>query len=296
MSGWADGPRLRHRGTSCWCSNVLVSDAIWAGLPGVGVDALKMASASDTTMGSCIADVCHRTTRGHHPRVPSHYVGVGSPNQVVSASGSLGSVRSPTQATCASGRINTAVGAVTSPSTGSSHTPTCAASTSCTRAAHGAMSNLPSSGSSSISASAISQPTLLDHCGETKLQGLLRAGDPRGEVAYAWHAKGAVRFLDDIPNPELAGRYLEEFAVDLQHDEFPPEVRSLGRTLTRWRDQIVAWHRARATNGPAEAVSNLVKRGKCGAFGFRQFQHYRIRSLLYAGRYSWHLLDTITPR
>jgi transposase len=27
----------------------------------------------------------------------------------------------------------------------------------------------------------------LDHRGETKLQGLLRAGDPHGEVAYAWH-------------------------------------------------------------------------------------------------------------
>jgi len=28
----------------------------------------------------------------------------------------------------------------------------------------------------------------LDHRGEAKLAGLLRAGDPHGEVAYAWHA------------------------------------------------------------------------------------------------------------
>ena len=82
------------------------------------------------------------------PRViglPSTYAGVGGPNQVVSASGSPGSVRSPTQATCPSGRINTAGGAVTSPSTGSSHTPAYAASTSCTRAAHGVMSKPPGS-------------------------------------------------------------------------------------------------------------------------------------------------------
>ena len=136
----------------------------------------------------------------------------------------------------------------------------------------------------------------LDHRGDTKLAGLLRAGDPRGEVAYAWHAKEAVRFFYDIPNPDLAARYLDELAADLQDDEFPPEVRSLGRTLVRWRDHIVAWHRARATNGPAEAINNLVKRVKRGAFGFRRFRHYRIRSLLYAGRPNWHLLDTLTPR
>ena len=56
------------------------------------------------------------------------YVAVGGPNQVVSASGSPGWVRSSTQPTYPSGRINTAVGAVTSPSTGSSHGPTYLAS------------------------------------------------------------------------------------------------------------------------------------------------------------------------
>ena len=135
----------------------------------------------------------------------------------------------------------------------------------------------------------------LDPRGNTKLQGLLRAGDPRGEVAYAWHAKEAVRFFYDIPNPELAGRYLDELAADLQDNDFPPEVQSLGRTLTRWRHEILAWHRARASNGPAEAINNLVKRVKRAAFGFRRFRHYRIRSLLYAGRPNWDLLGTITP-
>jgi len=31
------------------------------------------------------------------------------------------------------------------------------------------------------------------------------------------------------------------------------------------------------------------------AFGMRNFAHYRIRSLLYAGKPNWTLLDTITP-
>ena len=51
-----------------------------------------------------------------------------------------------------------------------------------------------------------------------------------------------------------------------------------------------------ATNGPAEAINNLVKRVKRAAFGFRKFRHYRIRSLLYTGRPDWNLLPTTTPR
>lgn len=135
----------------------------------------------------------------------------------------------------------------------------------------------------------------LDPNGSAKMAGLLRAGDPRGEVAYAYHAKEAVRFFYDIPDPVLAERYLRELADDLQDPEFPPEVRSLGRTLKRWMRQICNWTLARASNGPAEAINNLVKRVKRVAFGFRRFRNYRIRSLLYAGRPDWNLLDTITP-
>src|SRR4029453_8926909 len=58
------------------------------------------------------------------------YAGAGGPNQVVSASASPSWVRSPTQATCPSGRISAAAGAVTAASTGSSHGPTYSASIS----------------------------------------------------------------------------------------------------------------------------------------------------------------------
>ena len=37
------------------------------------------------------------------------------------------------------------------------------------------------------------------------------------------------------------------------------------------------------TNGPTEALNNLIKRIKRAAFGFRNFANYRIRALLYAG-------------
>jgi transposase len=136
----------------------------------------------------------------------------------------------------------------------------------------------------------------LDDQGRTKLLGLLDAGDPRGEVRIAWHAKEVVRQLYDHHDPDLALEFVTRLGHDLQDDSCPPEIRQLGRTLVRWRHQIAAWHQAHVSNGPTEAINNLIKRVKRVAFGFRRFAHYRIRTLLYAGRPNWDLLPTVTPR
>ena len=131
---------------------------------------------------------------------------------------------------------------------------------------------------------------------DAKLRGLLAAGDPRGEVRLAWHAKETLRGLYDITSPQLAGEYLTELAENLTDSDCPPELRRLGRTLDRWHAQIVNWHRSRVTNGPTEAINNLIKRVKRVAYGFRRFTNYRIRALLYAGKPNWALLPTVTPR
>jgi transposase len=136
----------------------------------------------------------------------------------------------------------------------------------------------------------------LDHTGDARLRGLLDAGDPRGEVRTAWHAKEVVRSIYELDAPAFADEFVTQLADDLQDPTCPPEVRSLGRTLHRWHDQIVAWHHARATNGPTEAMNNLIKRIKRIGFGFRRFTNYRIRVLLYAGRPNWELLPRTTPR
>jgi transposase len=136
----------------------------------------------------------------------------------------------------------------------------------------------------------------LDDRGEARLLGLLEAGDPRGEVRVAWHAKEVLRSIYDIPDPEVAAEFVAQLGVDLQDDSCPVEVRSLGRTILRWRHQIAAWHQARFTNAPTEAANNLIKRIKRTAFGFTRFRNYRVRVLLYAGRPNWDLLATVTPR
>jgi transposase len=136
----------------------------------------------------------------------------------------------------------------------------------------------------------------LDDKGRTKLLGLLGAGDPRGEVRMAWHAKEVVRQIYTHTDAALADEFVERLGRDLQDDSCPIEIRSLGRTLLRWKDQIAAWHRAQVSNGPTEGANNLIKRVKRVAFGFTNFRNYRVRVLLYAGKPNWGLLATITPR
>jgi len=108
---------------------------------------------------------------------------------------------------------------------------------------------------------------------QERLVGLLAAGDPRGEVKLTWHAKEVVRQIYDHTDPQLAEAWVDEIIRDFTDGEMPLEVRRLGRTIKRWRDQILAWHRSHVTNGPTEAINNLVKRvtrvacSECAASG-----------------------------
>ena len=129
----------------------------------------------------------------------------------------------------------------------------------------------------------------------SKLLGLLAAGDPRKEVWFAWNAKEVVRQIYDHTDHQLAVAWVDEIVRDFADGEMPLEVRRLGRTIAKWRTRSWPGIAPTCRNGPTEAVNNLVKRVKRVAFGFRRFDHYRIRSLLYAGKPNWTLLDTLTP-
>ena len=72
---------------------------------------------------------------------------------------------------------------------------------------------------------------------------LLAAGDPRGEVRDARHAKETVRMIYRIPDRTLAAETLDELSRDLRDEAFSPELNKLGRTLRTWRVPITNWHR-----------------------------------------------------
>ena len=136
----------------------------------------------------------------------------------------------------------------------------------------------------------------LNNRGEKRIQGLLRAGDPYGEVRDAWYAKESIRDIYQIGDPQLAAEFTQQLSGDLQDRSLPPEVNRLGRIIARWATQIANRHHAAVTNGPTEGLNNLIKRIKRAAFGFRNFANYRIRALLCAGKPNWKILATITPR
>jgi transposase len=66
----------------------------------------------------------------------------------------------------------------------------------------------------------------------TRLQGHLAAGDPRGEVRNAWHAREVVRSIYTTSHVDPR-RFVTELAADLQDESCPPEINHLGHTLHR---------------------------------------------------------------
>jgi transposase len=61
------------------------------------------------------------------------------------------------------------------------------------------------------------------------------------------------------------------------------ELATLGRTLQRRRDDVLAYFTHRASNGPTEAINGRLEALRRNALGFRNLINYRIRSLLHCG-------------
>jgi transposase len=131
---------------------------------------------------------------------------------------------------------------------------------------------------------------------QARLESLLALGDPDGEVAFAYSVKEAVARFYETDNGEEAEDLLRDI-IDLASKRSSPfEVRRLARTLRNWFEPIAAWHEARVSNGPTEGMNNLLKRVKRVAFGFTNFDNFRIRALLYAGKPNFRVLDSMVVR
>ena len=136
----------------------------------------------------------------------------------------------------------------------------------------------------------------LDEDATARLQSLLELGDPNGEVAIAYRVKERLRDFYAIDDIDQARSVLEELQHHCEKKSMPPELQQFARTLKRWFDKICNYHLAKVSNGPTEALNNLIKRIKRIAFGFRNFDNYRIRVLLYAGHPNWRVLGSIVVR
>jgi transposase len=133
----------------------------------------------------------------------------------------------------------------------------------------------------------------LDPAATERLWSLLELGDPGAEVAIAYRVKERLRDFYRTRDPDQAKAMLRELEAHCRRRTMPPEIQRLGRTLKAWFEKIANFHLARVSNGPTEALNNLIKRIKRIGFGFRNFENYRIRALLYAGKPNWRVLGSI---
>jgi transposase len=136
----------------------------------------------------------------------------------------------------------------------------------------------------------------LDAEATERLWSLLELGDPGAEVAIAYRVKERLRDFYRTRDPDEARAMLDELQHHCRKRSMPPEIQKLSRTIRQWFDRICNFHIARVSNGPTEALNNLIKRIKRIGFGFRNFENYRIRALLYAGRPNWRVLGSIVVR
>ncbi len=136
----------------------------------------------------------------------------------------------------------------------------------------------------------------LDAGATERLWSLLSLGDPGAEVAIAYRIKERLRDFYRTRDLDEARALLVELQGHCLRRAMPPEIQKLGRTIKNWFDKIANFHIARVSNGPTEALNNLIKRIKRIAFGFRNFENYRIRALLYAGKPNWRVLGSIVVR
>lgn len=126
-----------------------------------------------------------------------------------------------------------------------------------------------------------------------RLSSLLALGDPNAEVAIAYRVKERLREFYRTRELPTARAMLDDLIGHCRRRTMPPELQKLGRTLHTWFDKICNYHLARISNGPTEALNNLIKRIKRIGYGFRNFNNYRIRALLYAGKPNWRVLGSI---
>jgi transposase len=136
----------------------------------------------------------------------------------------------------------------------------------------------------------------LDEQAASRLASLLQLGDPNAEVAIAYRVKERLREFYRTFDVDEARTMLEDLKEHCLRRTMPPEIQKLGRTIRTWFDKICNFHLARVSNGPTEAINNLIKRIKRVGFGFRNFENYRIRALLYAGKPNWRVLGSIVVR
>jgi transposase len=118
----------------------------------------------------------------------------------------------------------------------------------------------------------------------TRLEAVFASGEHIAVVVTWWTYQ---QIIAAYAHPDPArGKTLLAAVIDRLRTAVPAgleELATLGRTLHRRRDDVLAYFSHRASNGPTEAINGRLEALRRNALGFRNLINYRIRSLLHCG-------------
>jgi len=98
------------------------------------------------------------------------------------------------------------------------------------------------------------------------------------ELQELYHWKEGLHGLYRVRGYHRAARALSSMTDKMAFSSLP-EIRTLRRTLMRWRFEVLGYFASGLTNGRTEGFNNKAKVVKRRAYGYRSFQNYRLRLL-----------------
>jgi transposase len=98
------------------------------------------------------------------------------------------------------------------------------------------------------------------------------------ELRELYDAKEALAGFYRIRSFKQAARVFTQLTDRLARSAVP-ELQTFRATLMRWRNEVLAYVRTRATNGMTEGFNGKAKLVKRRAYGYRSFTNYRLRLL-----------------
>ena len=96
---------------------------------------------------------------------------------------------------------------------------------------------------------------------------------PPVKMAY-WLKECLRRIFESHATKDLAQKRLDKWRRLAEQEKLFPEFR---KTLANWADRITNYFHQRITSTIVEGINNKIKLIKRRAFGFRNFEYFRIR-------------------
>ena len=113
----------------------------------------------------------------------------------------------------------------------------------------------------------------LTEVGKAKLQSLLDVNKP---LFFMYNMKVLLRYFWMFKTPERAREFLYSWCQDAMDCEIGPLAR-LGKTIDKYKDQILNFFKHRITNAVVEGPNNKIKTLKRQAYGYRDMEYFKLR-------------------